>query len=91
MEAEDWKARGRSEKVAAMVREVAARAEAGGLSPFGDAELLASQLRAFGDEQWLDLQQATGNKRKKPPSPDTRSAVIAVFERRVDLEGEEEP
>lgn len=89
MEADEWKARGRSEKVAAIVKVQESRAESKGLSPFGDAEQIAAELRALGDDEWLDLQRATGNKRKTPPSFETRSAVIEVFERRVDLESEE--
>lgn len=93
----EWETRGRAEKVAAMVRCLDARAEAEGRSPHGDAEQIASELRArLGDaDWWLDLQEEAGigrdrpPSRRKAPSATTRGEVITRFELRVDRESEE--
>lgn len=83
----EWAARGRAEKVLRMAEATPTHI---GLDGFGDAEEIARRLRGLSEHEWLALQQAAGYTRSKPPSRETRDGVIAVFERRVDIAGEQE-
>jgi hypothetical protein len=83
-----FEASGRSAKVAAMVTVVEQVAEALGYKPHGDAEEIASRLRALDETAWLNMQKLAGFKRKEPPSEETRNGVIDTFYRRIDLSAE---
>ena len=84
----DFAATGRAVKASKLVDLLDELFATEGLDPYGDAEEIARRLRAASDEQWLDWQRGTGNKRKAPPSAITRGMVIEIFEKRVDVAGE---
>ena len=87
----DWVERGRAAKVAKLVAVIEENARLSGLDPYADAEEIARTLRIdTSDGAWLALQQRTGNKRKTPPSAETRALVVEVFAKRVDMAGESE-
>lgn len=86
----EWRDRGRALKVAAMVMVVEQVAAALGYKPHGDAEEIASRLRALDETAWRNMQLLAGFTRKEPPSDDTRNGVIETFYRRIDIAGETE-
>ena len=77
-----------------MVAVLDEREGAKGRDPKADAEAIASELRGWSDEQWLELQTAAGIQlhkpphRRKAPSFETQNLVIDRYYARVDVSGE---
>lgn len=85
----DWVAKGRAEKVAAMVDVIDGVAGHLGLYPASDAEQIARVLRGLNARAWHDIQRYAGFKRSTPPSQETINAVIDRYYSRIDRGGEE--